>query len=344
MSNQAFYVPILKAKQSECRALGYLDANIKPLIIPLFELQPRESYSLLNRTIGQIERSWEKQLPLLLDSDRKYLSRAPSEATRNLLQTFQRAYSKGYTFIPVTGVNRSTAYQTALSSIFNPELGICFRLVNEDLLEPSELNNKLESLKSLFKIDPNVVDLLLDFSAFLPSQSGIIATLAEVIINDIKYINNFRRLILSATAFPANPQGTPQSVNTVPREEWRVWKALKGSTKLKRLPLFSDYTIVHPVFPELDFRYVKIAPKIKYATQNEWLFIRGKKGDWSGFRDICKLLIRQPQYSGASFSWGDEYINECANSVEDTGNPQRWVTIGINHHLTLVARQCSNLA
>lgn len=342
MSNQVCYIPILKAKQSECIALGHLKTKIKPLIMPLFELQPRENDRLLSRTIGQIERNWEKRLPLLLDLDKEYLSESPSEAIQNLLKTFRHAYSEGYRFVPVTGVNRGTAYQTALSSIFNPDLGICFRLVNEDLLEPSELNNKLESLKSYFKVDLKLVDLLLDFGTFLPSQSGIIATLAEVIINNIEHINNFHRLILSATAFPANLQGTPQSVNTIPREEWRIWTALKRNTKLKRLPLFSDYTIVYPVFPELDFRFVKIAPKIKYATRNKWLFIRGEKGNWPGFRDVCQLLIQQPQYSGASFSWGDEYINECANSVEDTGNPQRWVTIGINHHLTLVARQCSN--
>ena len=216
-------------------------------------------------------------------------------------------------------------------------------MVNEDLLEPGELNNKLESLKSYFKVDLKLVDLLLDFGAFLPSQSGMIATLAEVIINDIKHINSFRRLILSATAFPATLQGAPQSVSAVPREEWRIWKALKENARLKRSPLFSDYTIVHPIFPELDFRFVKIAPKIKYATKNNWLFIRGKKGDWPGFRDVCRLLTKQPQFSGASFSWGDGYIKECADSVEDAGNPQRWVTIGINHHLTLVAKQCSNL-
>ena len=148
MSNQVCYVPILKAKQSECIALGHLDANIKPLIIPLFELQPRESDGLLNRTVGQIERNWAKHLSLFLDIDRKYLSESPNEAIHNLLCTLQRVYPKGYNFIPVTGINRSNAYQKALLSIYNAKFGICFRLVNEDLLHPSELNRKLGKLKS----------------------------------------------------------------------------------------------------------------------------------------------------------------------------------------------------
>jgi hypothetical protein len=343
MFDHKHYVPILKAKQSECIALRNLNSDLKENMIPLFEMQPRETQRLLERTIGQIETSWEKHLPLYLDIDKDYLSSNNDEALTNFVYALNRSQSKKYKFIPVTGLRRSTRYQEIIqSSIKQQSNGVCVRLESIDWLDLQELNQNIENLVSKFDLSYDAVDILLDFGAFLPSQSGTIVTSAATTINKLSKLRDFRNLVISGTAFPANPPLAIQSVHKLPRSEWLVWTTLKSGEMVERMPIFGDYTIVHPKFPELDFRYVEIAPKIKYTAETEWIFIRWDRGNWAAFHDVCRLLVRQPEFSGEGFSWGDSRIYECSTNAYDTGNPGQWVTIGINHHLTFVTEQIAS--
>lgn len=343
MFDHKYYVPILKAKQSECMALRNLPPDLKENMVPLFEMQPRDTQSLLERTIGQIENSWEKHLPLYLDIDRGYLSSNADEALTNFIYALNRSQEKGYKFIPVTGLRRSTRYQEIIqSSIKQQSYGVCVRLESIDWLDLQELNENIEKLVSEFDLSYDEVDILLDFGAFLPSQSGTIVTSATTTINKLAKLKDFRNLVISGTAFPASLPRAIQSVHKLPRSEWLVWSTLKSNKMVERMPIFGDYTIVHPEFPELDFRYVEIAPKIKYTAEAEWIFIRWDKGDWAAFHDVCRLLVGQSEFSGEEFSWGDRRIYECSTQAYDTGNPGQWVTIGINHHLTFVTEQVAS--
>jgi len=50
-------------------------------------------------------------------------------------------------------------------------------------------------------------------------------------------------------------------------------------------------------------------------------------------------------YKGANYSFGDaEIARIAAAGNKKPGNAGTWLTIGINHHITLVARQISSLA
>jgi hypothetical protein len=345
MSAKACYVPILKAKQSELMAVRNLGASVKPTVIPLFELQPRETDKLLTRTLNQIERAWEAGLPLFLDVDKKHLRYDEAHAIENLVHIFNHALPIGYRFIPVTGVNRTLAFQRAIRPfVIRRRNGLCVRLRSEDWSSMPDLNRKLNDLINQFEVGRSEVDLVIDFSSFLPSQSSVMATSALTVINSISNIKNFRTLVFSATAFPSNPSFSSGGVNYLPRSEWNAWLNLRDEQTLRRKPLFGDYTIVHPDFPDdINYKFVKIAPKIKYTADSQWLYIRGEAGDWPGFQNVCSILIQQPEYRGPSFSWGDEYIQQCANNVANTGSPGNWVTIGINHHITLASILCSSL-
>ena len=50
-------------------------------------------------------------------------------------------------------------------------------------------------------------------------------------------------------------------------------------------------------------------------------------------------------FKGDNFSFGDSYIAEKAKYIntKNTGNPRSWLEAGINHHLTLTARQVASL-
>lgn len=349
MATDILYTPVLKAKQSECIALRRVNPKLKPLMIPLFEMQPRDTPHLLMRTVTQMEKSWEKHLPLFLDVDKKYLASNEAEAVENHATALERGRKSGYNIIPVTGLRRSERYQGNISSAVQQDRrGVCLRLENEDWLDVSELNTKIDKILSNLGVIAGEMDLILDFGAFLPSQAGTIVTSATTTINNLKLVSELRNLVVTGTAFPASLNVAPTSVKTIPRSEWIVWLELRKIYKknlIKRMPIFGDYIIVHPVFPEIDFRYVDISPKIKYTTESDWIYIRWKpsiKGDYSGFHDVCNLLLAQTQYSGSDFCWGDNRISQCSKSPVDTGNPGQWTTIGINHHLTFVTEQLAS--
>ena len=327
-------------------ALRHLTPSIRTKLAPMFEMQPRETRSLLDRIVRQIERSWIRDLPLFLDVDRDYLIDGRGEAIQNLAYALDHMRFNGYRIIPVTGLKRSDEYQSVIRSELEQGRGeLCIRLHSEDWFDLPSLNNGIAQISSFFQKPLGEMHIVLDFGAFLPSQAGTIVTSAATTINSLNNLKDFQSLVIAGTAFPYQTPSRREAVNRLPRSEWQVWTALQKEGVIKRKPDFGDYTIVHPQFPDIDFRFVEIAPKIKYTSDTEWLFIRwgsGYRGDFSGFHDVCQLMVGEAEYKGPSFSWGDRRIAECAADATITGNPGQWVTIGINHHVTFVVQQIAN--
>ena len=68
--------------------------------------------------------------------------------------------------------------------------------------------------------------------------------------------------------------------------------------------------------------------------------------DGPGFAQFpanAQLLCERPEFCGANFSYGDQYIEEMGMQVEKPGNAMTWLCAGINHHMTLVVHQIAKL-
>ena len=50
-----------------------------------------------------------------------------------------------------------------------------------------------------------------------------------------------------------------------------------------------------------------------------------------------------PEYFGASFSAGDQYVAERASNWRSSGNAQTWLQAGFSHHVTATALQVVGL-
>ena len=114
-----------------------------------------------------------------------------------------------------------------------------------------------------------------------------------------------------------------------------------------RRPIYGDHTIVHPEFKALDMRKVKAAGKIVYTTPETWATRKG-----GAFRDNpaqmhahCDEVVKDPAFAfrGASFSYGDKYIADCAAMAESPSNLSRWKDVTINHHITTVVDDLATL-
>ena len=73
--------------------------------------------------------------------------------------------------------------------------------------------------------------------------------------------------------------------------------------------------------------------------RGEGLRNEGGRG-YAQYAANATLLCERDEFSGSSFSYGDRYL---ANLTEGYGSPETLLRAGINHHLTFVIQQISNL-
>ena len=357
MIDEKHYVPILKGKMGEYRALKELTPDVRKRLTPIIEIPPI-AWDYINdipaKTIDQhlskvpenLFSSWNENRPIFLEL--VYLeTESMSDGTHPLTKIFNEMRIKHFPAIPVTGISRVTEYQQAVIEIIeNDKLGVCLRLTSRDL-DDDDLEDKIEDLLSSLKVQFDQVDLVLDIESISSEQIGLQARAIRSYLTDLPNIREWRSLILSCSSFPETLGAFERNTTSATtRAEWLIWASLAGGrSRIARLPTFSDYTVVHPEPFEMDPRFMQMGAKIKYTYEEEWLIVKGesikRKGAEQTHR-LCRRLVESPEYSGRDYSWGDEYINSCALKETGPGNQTTWVRVGVNHHITFVVRQLAS--
>ena len=105
--------------------------------------------------------------------------------------------------------------------------------------------------------------------------------------------------------------------------------------------------MIHPDFS--DFGPNKnMNAKIRYTVGDKILYFRGHGllhpvKDYSQYYHLAHLVRSDSRYRGRSYSFGDNYIDDCANHLISQGSPATWVKADMNHHVTYVTHQVSRL-
>jgi hypothetical protein len=74
---------------------------------------------------------------------------------------------------------------------------------------------------------------------------------------------------------------------------------------------------------------------LRYATGIDWLIVRGDD-DRGTIRSVARRIVDSGNFSGETFSAGDEFISSRADGLAGIGNPMIWRWVNMNHHMTLV--------
>lgn len=350
------YVPILKWKRGEQVGLGFLIPSIKEVITPLLEIMPpawdwdndRPKKSIDDHLVNMSEtifNSWGK-IPVFLDMLWINDSEGMADGTHPLKYIIDQCRIKGLHVIPVTGYDRDDDYNKAVKEAHSTDnFGVCLRLDDDAFLDVS--SNILNFLKE-FNLSPTQVDLILDLRSITQDNEKLALISATTTINIIPHLGLWRTLTIASTSFPQNLSGVAgDSIGFVPRTEWSIWQNLVTSGKIKRPPSFGDYGISHPDYSEINPKLMRMSANIRYTLDNQFALVKGenvKKNGYGQFQDLCKKILSRPFYSGKSFSWGDNYIYDCANGTCSTGSAETWRRVGTNHHITLVANQVSSFS
>jgi len=360
MFNHHHYVPIVRWKRGEQKALELMDPSVKAGMTPLIEIPPITwdfEKELPKITIDEhlsgvgqkVNKAWGRNAPIFVDAYQVCIEddERMQSGQHPLEYIIDDLYSEGLTAIPVTGISRGANYQDAVKNVIQKyNNGYCLRLDDDDL---DNLDPFINWSKSFFGQGLNTIDLLIDFKYIDPKYESRMLRLVSGSVATIPNLTEWRTFTICGTSFPKDLSKIPTgTVGAIRRSEWHIYKKIM-QTSLLRYPAFGDYIISNPEYIEVNPRLMQMAAGIRYSTKDEFLVFRGysirnpKYNGWGQALELTKQIVRHKDYSGRYYSYGDEYIYNCSIGEVSTGSPEVWRRVGTNHHLTLVVNELSNL-
>ena len=174
-----------------------------------------------------------------------------------------------------------------------------------------------------------------------------IAVITMDIINELPSVTSWSSLSMAASGMPftLSEKVKPGENGIIKRIEFEAFKTVMSNhSKLKRVPNYGDYAIVHPDHRPFKPRAMNIAPSIRYTTSDEWVILRGLSANkhpqkMKQYYALSEELIKHPEFQGSDFCYGDLEIIKMSQRIGGPGTPRIWVGIGCNHHITYVAKQ-----
>jgi Beta protein len=341
------YVPVLKLKQAEKRALPRLDPAYRSRITPLFEVVERkpdekELDAHLTTAFDGLDEAVGTHRYFL---DCREIEREGPDA---VVDAFERAAELEVSFTPVTGITRAEDVQeVALKARVG---GLALRLTREEF-ENGIIPDALPAFIATHGLSFEVVDLILDLGPVDEMIALGVHALATAFLADIPSPTRWHTLTLSASAVPRSRLES-RSFDLVDRTDWTTWRdAIHADTSLARIPTFSDTCIQHPRGVEgFDFRVMPLPAQIRYTTQEQWVRIKGvDTKDESGTKQFPELATNlvygqlAQHFCKAPHCAGCKGVKAAADGAEGYGQGGVWRRLGTIHHITLTLQQIDAL-
>jgi hypothetical protein len=352
------YVPALRWKRGEVRAVENLKNTTQRQIIPLIDLMPHaydpaedggNDPALEERVRADarnLRRARRDRLAWVDLSDQDADARAGG---LHLVDYFFRTASdENCAAVPVVRLGADDDYIDAVRSVAARDgRGAVIRIVVPEF-EGDDYDSAITELVDELELERPAIDIVLDMRAEvipIPAQSRV----ARAVLDDIPNIDDWRSIVLASGAFPVDLSGLAVGQNRIPRHDWHLWRHV-SDREPARQPIYGDYTVRHPeLADDFDPRLVNMSASVRYTLDEEWLVLRGRgvrtpgTGGFQQYVGHAQQLTRMPEYSGAAFSWGDNRIMDIANAAATSGNSETWISISVNHHIELAVEQISNL-
>ena len=358
MFDHRHYVPCLRWKQGEYKAVSLLTSATSDLITPLIEV-PEKGYDFETKsdkkTIDEhlalfpkrVATNWKKRacfvdLSLIAAAERM------KQGVHPVTHVFGELDAYGCQAIPVTALSRDANYHRAvMQSSARKKRGLAVRITIEEAARPN-LRAVLQALLGT-EYKPENCDLIVDLRAPTYVPLAGFAKVLTAIITRLPDLGRWRTFTLVGTSFPPHMGEIKTQLELVPRNEWMLYKILTGALAKAgiRLPSFGDYAINHPDLLPKDMRLLKPSATIRYTINDAWMIVKGRNIRDHGlgqYRGLAKTVLAHSTFLGTSFSRGGKYVSDCANGTESTGNLSTWRWVGTNHHLEKVVEDLSNFS
>jgi len=349
------YVPILRPKQGELQAILELNEDTRGEITPLFDIhrisiqdaKKKKTYDdHFDKVVVNLAKYWGPESPFIFDLSAIELDTRMSDGTHPVSFFVENFLDNRMKFIISTGTDRDSEHDDAIRLAIKTKKTdrLCVRALKEDLDDPATF---MEFCKT-FGLAQGKIHLLVDLKYVQADELEDLSDRISTFCGEVE-ITKWASFVVSASGFPIDMSGIPaNSTAEIPRTEFTLWKMIFDAEPLfGRKPKYSDYGLVNPVKPDMDPALVKAGGKIRYTTDGSWIVMKGHglhKGEkYAQYKSLSLKLIKNPQYKGRDYSWGDGFVYGCAKVAEKKfGNLTTWVKVDTNHHLTFVVEQIAS--
>lgn len=354
MSEEYFYVPIIKCKINDLIALNKVSHRSRLITKPLIEITPTDTNKGVDKNLTQFLTRLKKYAPLgniFVD----FYGFNPGEKTSHgdnaVTFGFDAIKGQGRVVTPCYGFSRDGAIWSELRPIVSSfGQGFCFRIDADDLddqaedtwveiiertqeldLESSSVDLMID-LRDMSSVDlEDSVNLVIDFISMKPSSS-VYRSIIIVGSSVLKTVSTIEK----------DGQGY------VERQELKCWSKLRYELAGNFNLIFGDYGIVHPEFSDNNNIPVNMQAKIRYTAGDKINYFRGHNlinpPDPKQYYDLAAKVKNSPEYQGPNFSYGDRFIDECSKkNIQSPGVLGKWVLSDMNHHIEYTAQQIPKL-
>ncbi|MFJ9541905.1 hypothetical protein ACIRPX_32245 [Streptomyces sp. NPDC101225] len=344
------YVPILKGKAGEFLALGHASQEVQEQIRPVMEVVPDfDLRDLLETFCDHAMEHVPNGMVLTVDCGALPFVRVlEGDVGGPVLRVGESLIQRGIAMRPVF---RCTDPGDALVEIARVaeahQNGACLRLTTAvDLSDVPHDNRQMRDLLRRVRLAPEEIDLLVDAGPVRSTHAR--KFLVEGVIGVLSSIARWpwRAVCVAAGAFPVNLAGFPRGVATaVAREDANLW-----------LEVAERWGGPQPDFGDFGVTYPRVQPKsrgtpdpnMRYTTGTEWqvyVYPRLRTGN-DDFFVLSQDLVSSTHWpaTGASTSWGDERLAECAQRQRrKAGGGTEWRAWGTSHHLAVVTNHLATV-
>lgn len=270
MSSQHDYVPIVKGKLNNIKALGKLSSDARLLVKPLIEIMPVDhSKQTVDEHIYKFANYIVKHFPLgrvFVD----FHGLRPGETTQDgrdaTLAGFALLKNLGRDLTPVYGFERNHDLWPQFKKIISTfKQGFCFRVSIDDLDDRSEETwAQIIEQSAVLGLTPSDTDILVDLRYVGDLSEHYLKELVVDFLSWNPEASSYRSLIVGgSSALKTVSDIQKDSIGEVVRTELKLWSALSQDLDDSFQLLFGDYGVVHPDFSDLGpIRYMNA--KIRY--------------------------------------------------------------------------------
>jgi len=340
------YVPVLKVKRGEKRALSLVLPALRTRITPLLEIVERKPDKVAT-VAAHLDNAFKGLAASVTSYKRCFLDAreiAP-DGSAAAFEVLNRATAARIAFTPVTGITRTADVAAALG---HQRHGIALRLTRGEF-ESGNLPERLQAFMARHGLTPESTDLIMDMGPIDEMVVDGVGALACAFLHDVPHHLRWRTLTLSGCSFPMSMGASVvarDAHSEVERTEWIAWRdhLHARSSNFARLPTFSDCAIQHPTGVEdFDFRTMQVSASVRYCLSNHWLLIKGESTRVTRpsvqFPALATKLVYgqlRSSFSGATHCEGCKSIKAAADRAGGFGSAEAWRRLGTIHHISMV--------
>ena len=357
------YVAALQTKPGELLALRYAEPETWKHLTPLMEILGPKSAGTEPFTHKRVD-AWVRKVadavsshPVFLDLLRLAPNHRAATTRGNepvLSVIHARARGRGISFVPVFSLGDAAATLDQIADTAACDgRGVALRIPVLGTVSADGRATETLVKEALDAVHTDITgaDLLMDLRE-ISEEAEIDVELLGPMIDDLVAIGSWRSVVLLGTTMPRSLGGgivAGGTVGRLPRKEWLLWSALRSS-EIDRQPTYGDYAVQHPEPPlDMDEGQVPLGIRgaIRYTHQEVTVIPRARaprhEEGREQYRQLCRILVDQPEFAGRHYSWGDQQVAECAEGIREPGWEDHWRGVGTSHHFRYVVDQLSEI-